>query len=96
MVYLRPPKGEYSERTLAETKALGYHNVFWSLALVDWVPMPGGAEEAYRSVMDNLHNGALILLHAVSKDNTESLEKIIKDIKAQGYTFKTLDELVKS
>lgn len=95
MVYLRPPKGEYSERTLAETKLLGYYNIFWSLALVDWVPMPGGPDEAYRSVMDNTHNGALILLHAVSKDNTESLERIIKDIKAQGYTFKTLDELVK-
>lgn len=95
MVYLRPPKGEYSERTLAETRELGYYNIFWSLALVDWVPMPGGPEEAYQSVMNNLHNGALILLHAVSKDNTEALERILKDIKAQGYSFKTLDDLVK-
>lgn len=94
MVYLRPPKGEFSERTLAETRKLGYHNIYWSLALVDWVPMPGGPDEAYRSVMDNLHNGALILLHAVSKDNTEALERIIKDIRAKGYTFKTLDDLV--
>ena len=61
---------------------------------MDWVPMPGGPEEAYQSVMDNLHNGALILLHAVSKDNTEALDRILKDIKAQGYTFKTLDDLV--
>lgn len=95
MVYLRPPKGEYSERTLAETREMGYYNIFWSLALVDWVPMPGGAEEAYQSVMNNLHNGAIILLHAVSKDNTEALERILKDMKAQGYTFKTLDDLVK-
>jgi len=64
------------------------------MAFVDWVPMPGGPEEAYQSVMDNLHNGALILLHAVSKDNTEALDRILKDIKAQGYTFKTLDDLV--
>ncbi|MEW6426290.1 MAG: delta-lactam-biosynthetic de-N-acetylase, partial [Bacillota bacterium] len=70
-------------------------NIFWSLALVDWVPMPGGPEEAYQSVMNNLHNGALILLHAVSKDNTEALERILKDVKAQGYSFKTLDDLVK-
>lgn len=93
MKYLRPPMGEYSERTLALTRELGYNNIFWSMAFVDWVPMPGGADEAYRSVMDNLHNGALILLHAVSKDNTEALDKILKDIKAQGYTFKTLDDL---
>lgn len=93
MKYLRPPKGEYSERTLALTRELGYHNIFWSMAFVDWVPMPGGPEEAYRSVMDNLHNGAVILLHAVSRDNTEALDRILKDIKAQGYTFKTLDDL---
>jgi len=95
MVYFRPPMGEYSERTLAETKNLGYYTVFWSFAMADWIPLPGGPQEAYQTVMDNLHNGDLILLHAVSKDNLESLDKMISDIEAQGYTFKTLDDLVK-
>ena len=36
MKYLRPPKGEYSEKTLAFTKSLGYTNVMWSLAYDDW------------------------------------------------------------
>ncbi|OPX84170.1 MAG: Peptidoglycan-N-acetylmuramic acid deacetylase PdaA precursor [Pelotomaculum sp. PtaB.Bin104] len=94
MKYLRPPQGEYSERTLAITKELGYTNVFWSMAMVDWVPMPGGAQEAYQTVMDNLHNGAVILLHAVSKENAEAMDRMLKDIKAQGYSFKTLDDLV--
>ena len=95
MVYFRPPMGEYSERTLAETKNLGYYTIFWSFAMADWIPLPGGPQEAYQTVMDNLHNGELLLLHAVSKDNLQSLDKIISDIKAQGYTFKTLDDLVK-
>ncbi|WP_066637380.1 delta-lactam-biosynthetic de-N-acetylase [Desulfolucanica intricata] len=95
MRYLRPPKGEYSERTLALTRELGYYNIFWSMALVDWVPMPGGPEESYRSVMDNLHNGAIILLHAVSEDNANAMDRILKGVKAQGYTFGTLDDLVK-
>lgn len=96
MKYMRPPQGEYSERTLALTRELGYHNIFWSMAMKDWVPMPGGPQEAYRTVMDNLHNGAVILLHAVSNDNAEVMDRLLKDIKAQGYTFKTLDDLVKS
>lgn len=96
MKYLRPPMGEYSERTLATTKKLGYHNIFWSVALVDWVPVPGGSDEVYRSVMDNLHNGALILLHAVSKDTSGALDRIINGARAQGYTFKTLDDLTGS
>ncbi|WP_238456379.1 delta-lactam-biosynthetic de-N-acetylase [Desulfotruncus arcticus] len=95
MTYLRPPKGEYSERTLALTSEMGYSSIFWSIALVDWVPMPNGSDQAYQGVMDKLHNGAVILLHAISKDDTEALDKIIKDVKAQGYTFKTLDDLVK-
>jgi len=95
MFYFRPPMGEYSERTLAETKDLGYYTIFWSFAMADWIPLPGGPQEAYQTVMDNLHNGDLILLHAVSKDNLESLDKMISDIEAQGYTFKTLDDLVK-
>ncbi|NLI11523.1 delta-lactam-biosynthetic de-N-acetylase [Pelotomaculum propionicicum] len=94
MKYLRPPQGEYSERTLALTREMGYHNIFWSMAMVDWVPMPGGPEESYRTVTGNLHNGALILLHAVSKDNTEALDRILKEIKSQGYTFGTMDDLV--
>ncbi len=96
MRYLRPPQGEYSERTLALTHDMGYYNIFWSMAMVDWLPMPGGPEESYSTVMGSLHNGALILLHAVSRDNTEALDRILKDIKAQGYTFRTMDDLVNS
>ncbi len=36
MKYVRPPRGVFSERTLALTKEMGYYNVFWSLAFLDW------------------------------------------------------------
>lgn len=94
MKYLRPPKGEYSERTLSISKDLGYRNVFWSFAYADWdTKNQKGTEYTYKIVMDNIHNGAVLLLHAVSKDNTEALDRIIKDIKQQGYRFGTLDEI---
>ncbi len=95
MKYLRPPQGEFSERTLAVTRELGYHNIFWSMAAVDWVPMPGGAQQAYEAVINYTHNGAVALMHAVSKDNAEAMDRILKEIKAQGYTFMTLDDLVR-
>lgn len=91
--FLRPPAGVFSERTLALTQQLGYRTVFWSMAYRDWVvdDQPG-KDVAYRHVMDNIHNGAVILLHAVSESNTEALDDIIKGLKAQGYRFKGLDE----
>ena len=93
MKYFRPPKGEYSERTLYLTKSLGYRTVFWSLAMADWQPLPGGPEESYNTVIRRLHPGAVILLHAVSKDNVIALVIIIKSVKAEGYEFKTLDDI---
>lgn len=86
--YLRPPMGLYSDASLAATANLGYTTVFWSMAFNDWDPnKQPGAEYSYQHVMDNIHPGAVILLHAVSESNTMALDKIIKDLKAAGYTF---------
>lgn len=94
MVFLRPPKGEYSERTLELTANLGYINVFWSFAYDDWmVNRQRGWEYAFKKVTDNLHNGAVILLHAVSKDNAEALDAIIEYAKEAGYEFGDVFEL---
>lgn len=88
MVFLRPPKGEYSERTLQITSELGYINVFWSFAYADWdTSRQKGWEYAFRKVTGNLHNGAILLLHAVSSDNAEALDAIIKEARRQGYEF---------
>ena len=93
MKYFRPPKGEFSERTLALTKSLGYITVMWSFAYDDWDESKQGRENyAKEKILSNVHNGAVMLLHANSKDNTNILAEIIKNIKEQGYEFKTLDE----
>jgi peptidoglycan-N-acetylmuramic acid deacetylase len=95
MMFFRPPRGIFSERTLAVSRELGYINVFWSLAYKDWdVRQQKGWQYAYRQVMDQLHPGAIILLHAVSKDNADALGKIIDDARKQGYEFVSLDRLL--
>ena len=61
---------------------------------MDWdVNQQRGAEYAFNEVTPYLHDGAIILLHAVSSDNANALESIINYAKEQGYTFKSLDEL---
>lgn len=93
MTYLRPPKGEYSERTVAISKDLGYTTVLWSQAYDDWdVNKQKGIEYAKKMILNNLHNGAVILLHAVSKDNTEVLGEVIDEIRNRGYEIRPLDE----
>ena len=93
MKYIRPPKGEYSERTLAYSNTLNYQTVMWSFAYDDWDENKQGREDyGKKKILDNLHNGEVMLLHATSKDNANILDEVIKDIKAQGYEFKTIDE----
>ncbi|WP_442600286.1 delta-lactam-biosynthetic de-N-acetylase [Neobacillus sp. D3-1R] len=95
MAYLRPPRGIFSERTMALAKELGYTHVFWSLAFVDWyTDQQKGAQYAYDNIMRQAHPGAIMLLHTVSKDNADALEKVIQDLKKQGYQFKSLDDFV--
>lgn len=92
--YFRPPEGVYSIRSLEQTKAAGYKNIFWSFAYNDWDPAnQPGTQAAYDMVMNNYHNGSIMLLHAVSQSNTEALDQILKDLKAKGYVFQTLDQL---
>ncbi len=97
MRFFRAPMGEYSERTLRLTNDMGYTNVFWSFAYCDWqVDNQKGTGYAYNQIMDGVHDGAILLLHAVSKDNAQVLDKVIKDLKAQGYTFKSLENFPKN
>ena len=73
---------------------MGYKSIFWSIAYADWdVNSQKGTEYAVKQVASQFHNGAIILLHAVSADNANGLEQIINTAKEQGYTFKSLEDL---
>ena len=86
MYVMRPPKGEFSERVLACAKELGYTTVLWSFAYQDWLtenqPEPTAA---YDKITSKTHNGAVYLLHAVSKTNAEILPKVIDYWHENGY-----------
>lgn len=96
MKYMRPPKGEYSERSLDITRKLGYIPVMWSFAYADWDEAKQPSEqEGINKIINNTHNGEIMLLHATSKTNMKILDSAIKQIKEMGYEFKSLDEFAK-
>lgn len=95
MNYVRPPRGTFNEETLQWTKELGYVSVFWSLAFKDWeTNKQKGWKYAYEQITEQIHPGAIILLHTVSEDNAQALEKVIQQLKQEGYQFKSLDDLL--
>lgn len=92
--YFRFPEGKYSEDALRAVSALGYKTIFWSFAYDDWDnDRQPDAEKAIKKILSNTHDGAIILLHPTSKTNAEILPTLIREWRARGYEFATLEEL---
>ena len=93
MKYIRPPMGEFSEKSITVTNSLGYKTVMWSFAYEDWNEKSQPDEEkSKQKILNNVHNGEIMLLHGNSTTNTNILGDIIKEIRNMGYEFKSLDE----
>ena len=91
--FFRPPAGNFDQKSLEVVKALGYVPLFWSVAYKDW-DHKNGIEFAVQEVCKNIHNGAIILLHAVSSDNAQALSSIIDKLQDEGYVFTSTKELL--
>ena len=92
--YYRPAQGCFSRQNLECAQKNGYKTIFWSFAYADWdnekQPDP---QKAKQIILDNVHNGAVILLHPTSATNAKILGEVIREMKAQGYRFGSLEEL---
>lgn len=96
MKYIRPPMGEFSERTLQITNSFGYQNVMWSFAYQDWDEKNQPDEtKSKERILNNLHSGEIMLLHGNSKTNTNILDSVIKEARNMGYEFRSLEEFEK-
>lgn len=95
--YFRPPEGSFSLEMLDSVASLGYKTVFWSFAYADWDnnKQPSAAF-AEKKILENIHNGAVLLLHPTSDTNAAVLLPVITRLKQDGYRFGTLDELCRA
>lgn len=94
--FYRAPEGRFSEENLKFAESLGYCTVFWSFAYADWDNNKQPSKEyAIKKVLDNMHNGAVLLLHPTSATNAAILGTIIDEMRNNGYEIGTLEELKK-
>ena len=92
--FIRPPMGEYNERTLSLTKKMGYRTIFWSMAYVDFkVDQQPGKDYVIEHFQKYTHKGAIPLIHNISRSNAEALETVIINLKKEGYRFEGLKKL---
>ncbi len=93
---VRPPEGRYSVKSLSTTKKLGYTTFFWSIALPnDWnmknQPSKTVTLELFKK---QYHNGAIILLHAVSPAVANNLDTMLKQLEDKGYEFRLVSDMI--
>ena len=92
--YFRPPEGRFNEESLSYINELGYKTVFWSFAYEDWDnSRQMSKSKALKKVLDNTHDGAVMLFHPTSSTNADIFSELIRSWKEMGYSFGTLDEL---
>lgn len=95
-LFFRPPKGEYSKRTLQIARDLGYTTIFWSMAYLDYdVNNQPSSSHVVEHFKKYYHPGAIPLMHNVSIANRDALKQVIRDLKQEGYSFGTLYDLEK-
>lgn len=92
--YFRPPGGHANDATKEAAVRQGFTGVFWTILCS---PYEGSR---YMDMADHVINsacdGAIILMHNGEPAATSSLPKIVSTLRAKGYRFVTLTELLAS
>ena len=91
----RPPYGRMKPKQ-AQFLQRHYNVIMWDVLSGDFDPNIT-AEQCLRNVMNNVRNGSIIVFHDSIKANEKLrfvLPEVLKQLKAQGYTFEAITEEV--
>jgi len=88
----RPPFGDYNDALIETAESLGLYSIQWSVDSLDWKDI--SAKKIIDRVVRKTDNGDIVLFHNQGKNTAEALPEIIKQLKAKGYTFVPIGELI--
>ncbi|MGF7036685.1 polysaccharide deacetylase family sporulation protein PdaB [Paenibacillus mucilaginosus] len=93
----RPPGGYYNDALLQSMKEDKLTVVMWSWYqdTKDW--MKPGVDKIVAQVLNNVHNGDIILFHDLQGDcsqTVDALRRILPELKQRGYEFVTVSDLI--
>jgi peptidoglycan-N-acetylglucosamine deacetylase len=100
-VLVRPPYGYLEDSQVESLREKGYKAILWSIDTQDWYvawtrDLNGGATIA-KKVTDHLHGEAIVLMHdggGARHLTIQAVDQLIPALKAQGYRFVTVDQLI--
>ncbi len=100
--FLRAPYGDRNQSVLDTVSEAGYINIRWTIDSLGWKGTSGGqtAGTVRDKVLRNTSPGAIIMMHLGSNPDdkthldSQALPEIIAELRADGYEFVTLSELI--
>ena len=93
--YFRPPNGEFDNRVLRVAGEEGFRwNVFWDVSSRD--EKSPGIWTIVNETVRQTKNGSIILLHDLNAQTVSALPMIIDRLRSNGFTFGTVEELVRA
>lgn len=94
MMLFRPPYGSYDNELIDTASECGYYTIQWDVDSLDWKDY--GVDSIISTVCNHKHlgNGSIILCHNGAKYTAQALDTLITDLKAQGYEFVKLSDLI--
>lgn len=88
----RPPYGDYSDRLLDTAKEMGLYTIQWDVDSLDWKNL--SKAEITERIVSKCQNGSIVLMHNDGKHTLEALPAVIDGLRAKGFVFKTVGELI--
>ncbi|MDR2753191.1 MAG: hypothetical protein LBB50_02645, partial [Oscillospiraceae bacterium] len=85
----RPPYGAQNQAVCA---AIPMPVLIWSVDTLDWKSR--NADAVYRHLMKDTFDGSIVLMHDLYPSTIEAVRRAIPVLKAEGYTFVTVDALL--
>ena len=92
--FYRPPGGNFNGAIADAASALGMHGAYWTVDGFKFEHAPHRPEELIRYVIPRVKQGSILLLHNAPENTIIALPEIVRALRAQGYTFVTMSELV--
>ena len=88
----RAPYGEYNDTVIKAANDKGYYTIQWDLDTLDYTGITGG--EMWNRLEGKIKEGDIILSHNGTKHTADSLDMLIKNIKAKGLELVKVSDLI--
>ena len=88
----RPPYGDYDDLLIDTSNAMGLYPIQWDVDSLDWKDL--SSSDIAERVTSRVKSGSIILCHNNGLHTAEALPIIIDTLRAKGFTFVPIGELI--